>query len=753
MMNMLLRHIWRLALLTLTIQIAASGTATADVLLDVDFMASSIGTGEAAGWSSAVVSSSSSKGDFLTFPSYDALSEDSGTIELRLIRRNVRPIETLFTLVDDQGAPLLIAQVFWEGTFVKGSPEINFEGYMSGHVWSSDWSAPRFGQSKVIASTLPLGAPILPGGVLHVAMTWGPEEGDCAFHLNGRTLPVIVPRPFGMKEVLERTNRLVVGAEPIQGTDGGYEHLNSPLLFLRTYDEPVNPFVPVISSIRHNGFQVAGYSGMLVAGDTVSVTLIGDAYQSASFDLGHHIDVPMNEVPRAPGTYTGNLTIGWLDGEIQEAVVGHLVSPEGLEAAQVRSERVVDVDARVFTDVKVAEEILAADESSSSDVTVIITDANGNAIQGHELKLTMSTTDEYTGIAGSGVLEDLVGGDLDVDWGGVTDSFGAVTAQYVSGFAAKTILISGKDMTSGDVGVGYVRSFIEGSVDILVTEPKVRALSVAGSMDISLSREWLTADGRSRSRITAVIRGADGQPVSGHTVRFTLLGDNGSIRVIQGKTDSRGRAIADYIAGIVMGQVQIEVRNLTSGMVAVVPIELRPDAPAEIALSAEPGEVMAGGETKVTARVSDANGNPNSSVDVLYEIAAGTGEISAASVATDDEGIAAVVFTAGNFPGIVTVSGTVTSRVPTRDEISAAEGAVFLYGLDEDPGRLDVVQWLVVPGEEVVEGQELVVLEDRVDNVYTVVAPRDGIMSVYTAEERDRVEYGDTLGYILPLAE
>ncbi|MDF1524704.1 MAG: hypothetical protein P1S59_00300 [bacterium] len=752
-MNTLWAHIGRFSFLTLSILVAASGPATADVLLDVDFMASNIGTGQSAGWSSAVVSSSTSKGDFLTFPSYDALSEDSGTIELRLIRRNVRPIETLFTLVDDRGAPLFMAQVFWEGTFVKGSPEINFEGFMSDHVWSSDWSAPRFGQSRVVASTLPLGEPIAPGGVLHVAMTWGPEEGDCGFHLNGRTLPIVVPQPFKMDEILKRTNRLVVGAEPIQGTDGGYEHLNSPLLFLRTYDEPINPFVPVISLVRHNGFHVAGYSGKLVTGDTVSVTLKGDAYQTASFDLGHHIGVPMNELPGSSGTYTGSLSIGWSDGEIQEAVVGHLVSPEGLEAAQVPSERVVDVDARVFTDVKVAEEILPADESSSSDVSVIITDANGNAIQGHELKLTMSTTDEYTGIAGSGTLEDLVGGDLDVDWGGMTDSFGAVTARYVSGFAAKTILVSAKNMTSGDVGIGYVRSFIEGSVDIVVTEPKVRALSVAGTMDISLSREWLTADGRSRSRITAVVRGADGEPVSGHTVRFTLLGDNGSIRVVQGKTDSRGRAFADYIAGIVMGQVQVEVRNLTSGMVTVVPIELRPDAPAKIVLLAKPGEVTTGGETKVTARVTDANGNPNSSVDVLYEIAAGTGEISAVSVATDGEGIADAVFTAGNFPGIVTVRGTVTSRVPTDDEISAAEGAVFLYGLDEDPGRLDVVQWLVKAGDEVMEEQELVLLEDRVDNVYTVVAPRDGIMSVFTAEVRDRVEYGDTLGYILPLAE
>jgi hypothetical protein len=298
-----------------------------------------------------------------------------------------------------------------------------------------------------------------------------------------------------------------------------------------------------------------------------------------------------------------------------------------------------------------------------------------------------------------------------------------------------------------------VRSYIQGEVDIVVTEPTARALSVAGTMDVSLSREWLTADGRSRSRITALVRDADGKPVAGHSVQFTLLGDNGSIRVIQGKTDSRGRAFADYIAGTIMGQVQVEVRDLTSGMSALVPIELRPDAPAEIVLMAEPGTVVSGGETVVTARVTDANGNPNNDVDVLYDVTVGMGEMSSASVATDDDGIASAMFTAGNTSGVVTVQGTVTSRVPSPEEMDAALGAVFLFGLEEDPGRLEVVEWLVQPGDEVIDGQELVLLEERSGTVYVVSAPRDGIMSIFVAEERDRVEYGDTLGYVIDVAE
>jgi biotin carboxyl carrier protein len=460
----------------------------------------------------------------------------------------------------------------------------------------------------------------------------------------------------------------------------------------------------------------------------------------------------MTEDPENQGTYRGIHIIGYGEDVQDGQIVGHFTNAAGYEAEPVAASRELTVDTRIYMNVKSSNDLIPADENSRSGITIVATDANGKAIRGHGLTLTLSTTDEYTGTVGGGSFEDLVGGTIDVDWGGVTDSFGEVTAQYVSGFAAKTILVNAKDMVTGDVGVGWVRSFIDGSVDIVVTEPVARALSVAGSLDISLSREWLTADGRSRSRITALVKDVSGNPMSGHSIRFTLLGDNGSIRVIQGKTDSRGRAMADYIAGVIMGQVQVEVRDLTSGMVVLVPIELRPDAPAEIVLVADPAEVVTGGESTVSAKVTDANGNPNQNVDVLYDVSVGTGSVSSPNVATHEDGVASVVFTAAD-PGLVTVRGTVISREPTAEEISAAEGAVFLYGLDEEPGRLDVVEWLVEPGDEVVEGQELVTLEDRSDNLYTVLAPRDGIVSIFVAEERDRVEYGDTLGYILKVQD
>ena len=677
---------------------------------------------------------------------------------------------TLIDFLNPDNTSAFALYSVWEGYYGKGESVLSFSG-------SPD---PR--SVNVYGMWVPVGKRVQVGDTVRLALTWGPDpENRNKVFVNGSEITtsykgmqqkVPAVRSQNLLELVNAVDRIRIGVASGTGKDfpdGNGPMYNTAVDRLALYDEILTAadLRPEIQSLTHDAFAEAGYSGKLVTGDTFTVTMKTEPGGTATFDLVQPASIskgittpekvriaghPMTEDSDNPGTYTGTHIIKKGEDVEDGELIGYFTSGAGPEAAPVTASRPVAVDTKIYMEVKASNDLIPADENSRSGITIVATDANGKAVKEHGLKLTLSTTDEYTGTIGGGSFEELVGGSIDVDWGGVTDSFGEVTAQYVSGFAAKTILVSTKDMITGDVGVGWVRSFIDGSVDIVVTEPRASALSVAGSMDVSLSRDWLTADGRSRSRITAMVKDAGGEPLSGHSVQFTLLGSNGSIRVIQGKTDSRGRAIADYIAGTVMGQVQVEIRDLTSGMVVLVPIELRPDAPAEIVLAADPAEVVTGGESTVSAKVTDANGNPNQNVDVLYDVWVGTGFVSSPSVATDEDGVASVIFTAAD-PGLVTVRGTVISREPIAEEISAAEGAVFLYGLDVDPGRLDVIEWLVEPGDEVVDGQELVVLEDRADITYTVVAPRDGIVSTFVAEERDRVEYGDTLGYIIEVAE
>jgi len=618
--------------------------------------------------------------------------------------------------------------------------------------------------AKVWGTLVPFPIPVDPGDRVHIRITWGTEgPASNRIYFNGieaekylfrEDESELSSRASSLSDFLPSNTTLMAGnsmQSPLSGTI---------LYGVSLYNEVLDGSVPFgfgrpeISDMSHDSFSVAGYSGKLVVGDVSTVTLKAEPGGTATFDFGPVKDHKMNERTDRPGVYKGTHTVLFGEDVENGQVVGHFANQHGVEADPVASQRTVTVDTKTYMKVSLSNDLIPAVQGARSGIMVVAKDANGKEIEDHELKLTLSTTDEYTGIVGGGSFEDIVGGEIEVDWGGVTDSFGEVTAQYLSGFAAKTILISAKDMTSGDVGVGYVRSFIDGTVDIVVKRPSATALALAGSMEVSLSRDWITADGRSRSRITAVVADPEGEPVEGHSISFVLYGKNGRLKVVQARTDSRGRAIADYIAGTLMGQVQVEVRDMTSGLSALVSIELRSDAPAEIILAADPGEAVIGGKgTSITASVSDANKNPNSNIDVRYEIISGEGSLSDEIMGTNEDGTASVTFTAGDTPGVVTVRGTIISRAPTAEEISAAQGAVFLFGLDETPRKLEVIEWLVKAGDEVIEGQSLVVLEGRKDVQYTVVAPRDGIVSVFTAEERDDVEYGDTLGYVIKMQE
>jgi biotin carboxyl carrier protein len=667
--------------------------------------------------------------------------------------------EVVFSLSDDSRKSLVSFGLLWENA---GETQLTITGIKN---------AKRDG---LWPSRIGLGRLVKPGESIEILLTWGSRKQDNRLFVDGQPVDISYfndefyiwdgpEKSFG--DHIEGLSSVMVGVESPDGSEF-WSPLNDTILWELEFIGG-----PEISSVSHDAFAVAGYSGKLVEGDTYTVTLKAESGGTATFDLVQPatttkgVTTPekvriashgMKEDPDNPGTYMGVHIVKYGEDVEDGLIVGHYANKNGVEAEPAASQKALTVDTKVYMEVKASNDLIPADENSRAGVTIVATDANGKHIKEHQLELTMSTTDEYTGIVGGGTFEDMVGGEIEVDWRGVTDSFGEVTAQYISGFAAKTILVSAKDMVSGDVGVGYVRSYIEGTVDVLVKNPAARALAVAGSMEVSLSRDWLTADGRSRSRITAVVKDVDGNPLEGDEIAFTLIGDNGKIRAVKSRTDSRGRAFADYIAGIVIGQVQIEVRDMTSGLVAVVSIELRPDAPAEISLTAEPAEIYIGDAdgSLITAKVTDANGNPNANTDVLYEVITGGGSMSADSAVTDEkDGIAEVSFLPGDEPGVSTIKATVMSRPPTEEEIAAAEGAIFLYGLDEEPIRLEVLEWLAEPEDEVVEGQDLVVLEDRRGDMYIVKAPRDGILSVFTAEERDRVEYGQTLGYVLPLPE
>jgi fibronectin type 3 domain-containing protein len=226
---------------------------------------------------------------------------------------------------------------------------------------------------------------------------------------------------------------------------------------------------PAIESITENSWSIAGFSGKLVGGDMLTVELIGEAGGVAYFNIGDVVEkVRMSEDEEEPGKYIGSYTIQDGDYAEQTAIAGYLADAAG-NVSSITTPSEIDIDTTINIEVTPSQSVVPADKKTRIDIVAKATNLNGDEISGHKIKFTLTTTDEYTGVTGSGrytEFEDIVGGRLRVEWRGETDAFGEVNATYKSGFAAKTTIILAKDLTSGDVGVGYIASFVSASVDI-----------------------------------------------------------------------------------------------------------------------------------------------------------------------------------------------------------------------------------------------------------------------------------------------
>ena len=65
----------------------------------------------------------------------------------------------------------------------------------------------------------------------------------------------------------------------------------------------------------------------------------------------------------------------------------------------------------------------------------------------------------------------------------------------------------------------------------------------------------------------------------------------------------------------------------------------------------------------------------------------------------------------------------------------------------QERDRLEVVEWLVAPGETVTKGQTLAVLATR-RGEWTVASPAAGVFVREVKHEGDAAELGGTLGYV-----
>jgi biotin carboxyl carrier protein len=520
-----------------------------------------------------------------------------------------------------------------------------------------------------------------------------------------------------------------------------------------------------IKSLTDDSFKVPGISGKLVAGDKVSVELVASPGGKASFDAGRAKGIPMEEAPAreaapgspavVPGTYRGSYTIrpgdDWENGQI----VGRFASADNVVADPAVSASKWTIETKPQVTFSIDRKDLPADSSAKARIKLKAKDANGNPLKGRRLKLTLATTDHYTGTVGAGDFGKQVGGSLETRWRGETDAFGEVEFDYTAGFAAKTVILTAKDLDSGGVAVDYITAYKEASIDIALKKVVSRAAvrrSTQYVLKVEASRSELTADGRSRSVIRATLTDPNGTTVPGDPVAFSLSTPNGTLRTIQGTTDASGVATAEYVAGKKIGIVVVTATATFRNVQGQVSITLLADAPAKIFLAARPDNLPADGFSRsdIQVKVTDINDNPNRDTKVEFKVARGGGKVEFPDRITDRFGEAANRYTAGTEAGIATILATVRSAVPTEAELAKARNVLFVpYNPEGEEVRVE--RWLKKKGDAFARGEPLVEYTvGRQKAVNSLPAPFDGTMKEILVEYWDKAEVGQSLAVLEP---
>ncbi len=650
--------------------------------------------------------------------------------------------------------------------------------HLDGKDVSILWLDAEAGRTSPFGDLVSLERVVAPGEAVILSLAWSkanPASGG--FFLDGKPLRHFYSLASGtpaLSGVPASLAQLLAGAVSVRlGSDERGKHplVSNAIRRLAIHDRNLMASVAgtgSIRSVRDDTFKVAGISGKLVAGDKVTVDLVASSGGKASFDMGKVKGIPMEEVPPTSGgpgipavdngTYRGNYSIKPGDDFENGQIVGRFVSADNVAAGPVTSSSKWTIDTKPVVAFSIDKKDLPADSTSKARIKLAAKDANGIPVKGRHLKLTLATTDEYTGTVGAGDFGKDVGATVETRWRGETDSWGEVEFDYTAGFAAKTVILTAKDLDSGGVAVDYLTAFKEASIDIALTPPVSRAAarrSMQYILKVEASRSELTADGRSRSVIRATLLDPNGTAVAGDPVAFTLSSANGSLRTIAGTTDSSGTATAEYTAGKKIGIVVVTATATLRNASGNVSITLLSDAPAKVILKARPATLPADGNSRadIGVKVTDINDNPNADTKVEFRISRGGGRMEYADRLTDRFGDAQNRYTAGTTPGITTILATVRSKIPTDAELARARNVLFVpYSPDGDEIRVE--KWLKKKGDTAVKGEPVMEYTvGRSREAQALRAPYDLRVDAILVEYWDRAEIGQTLATVTPVVK
>jgi len=167
----------------------------------------------------------------------------------------------------------------------------------------------------------------------------------------------------------------------------------------------------------------------------------------------------------------------------------------------------------------------------TSKLTVTVTDINGNLIPGETVKFTFSTNTSGAALSPTS---------------GTTDSNGQMTVQYTAGTTAGADTV--RAMATSTSVAGATSITVAGSTSTPVTPPPSGTGGpVANRIDLLVSSPQLSSNGTGSVTLTALVRDAANNVLSGIPVRFAA--DSGGIQVTNGTTGATGTATALLTTG------------------------------------------------------------------------------------------------------------------------------------------------------------------------------------------------------------
>ncbi len=273
---------------------------------------------------------------------------------------------------------------------------------------------------------------------------------------------------------------------------------------------------------------------------------------------------------------------------------------------------------------------ISADGFDTSTITVRLTDADNNPVEGEKV--------EFEPTEGTIISEN----------GGITNSDGIATATLTG---------------SANYGTGTVTAIF----GLTCESVNVSFTCAIKSVEVISGSSEIPADGQSNIRVRAFVKdrnGAfvkDGTLVSFETTAGTIL-RAGTDTVVETAETVNGIAAVDLLSSRNVGRVTVTA--MAGEVSGTVNVEFITGPVHKITLSADPDKLNGDGTSTSTirAQVTDLYENAVDGEIIIFSITEGNGRLSSPT-ATTSQGVASVAYTASLTAGIVKISAKATNGV------------------------------------------------------------------------------------------